>query len=139
MRTFHIFNINPYVENLIRDDAYPLFKSFLKIKNMSKKDLSMGINIYEQIALPIEKDKINKNIYKYYLESDFYMKYHDTHTYINKYKDEQSTLIVNSSCIKLESNMPKPDFFKCLSKKRNLFVCDFDNKDYFWINDIILK
>lgn len=139
MRIFHIFNINPYVENLTKDDAYPLFQSFLKIKNMSKKDLSMGINIYEQIAIPIEKDRLNKKLYKYYLESDFYMKYQNTHSYINKYRDEESILTINNSCIKLKTNMIKPDFFKYLSKEKNLFACDFENKDYFFLDNLILN
>ena len=137
MRTFHIFNVNPYVANLIKEDSYPLFNSFLKIKNLSNNDLSMGINIYEQIALPINKDVVNKRIYKFYTESCFYTKYLNRHTYIDKYKGEESYLNVDSSCIRLKTNMHRSSFLKCFSKSRNLFVCDFENKDYFWIDNIL--
>ena len=136
MRTFHIFNVNSSIDILTKNDTYPLFHSFLKIKNLNNKELSIGINLYEQIANPIDKKKYSRNIYNHYRESDFYTKYQNDHTYINKYRDEQSYLRVKSSCIKISSNKDYPEFFKYLKKKSNLFVCDFENKDYFWLRDI---
>ena len=136
MRTFHIFNVNDDISNLLKNDTYPLYRSFLKIKNLKEEDLSIGINIYEQIALPIEKEKINKRLYIHYKESCFYTKYLSRHSYINKYRDEESILNVSSSHIKLKTNMVYPEFFKYLKKDSHLFVCDFDNSDFFWLKDI---
>lgn len=136
MRTFHIFNINSDISNLLKDDIYPLYRSFKKIKTLNKNDLSIGINIYEQIAIPIEKEKINKRLYNHYKESCFYTKYLSRHSYINKYRDEESILKVSPSHMKLTTNMIYPEFFKYLKKNSHLFVCDFDNSDYFWLKDI---
>ena len=136
MRTFHIFNVNPYVVNLIKDDSYPLFNSFLKIRNLQNSDLSLGINIYEQIAVPINKELVNKKVYDYYTESCFYTKYMNKHTYIDKYIGEESYMNIDTSCIKLKTNKEKSSFFKCFSKSHNLFVCDFENKDYFWVDSL---
>lgn len=136
MRTFHIFDVNSSIVNLTRDDSYPLFYSFLKIKNLGSADLSIGINLYEQIATPIDKNKFSKNIYNHYKESDFYSKYQNEHSYINKYRDEKSFLKIKNAYMKIDTNKDYPEFFKYLKKKNSLFVCDFDNKDYFWINDI---
>lgn len=136
MRTFHIFNVNKNISSLLKDDTYPLYRSFLKIKNLKEEDLSTGINIFEQIAEPINKDKISKNIYNHYKDSCFYTTYLSKHSYINKYRDETSTLNVNNSYIKLTSNMTYPEFFKYLKKNNDLFACDFENNDYFWIRDI---
>jgi len=136
MRTFHIFNINDSVLNLTRNDSYPLFHSFLKIKNLSKSDISLGINIYEQLVTSIDKNKFGKRLYNHYRESDFYTKYRNNHTYINKYRDEKSYLYVNNGFMKLKSNREYPEFFKYLKKNKNLFCIDFDNMDYFWINEI---
>ena len=136
MRTFHIFNINNSVAVLTRNDTYPLFHSFLKIRNLSEDDLSLGINLYEQIAIPIDKQKMTRNIYNHYKESDFYTKYQNDHTYINKYRDEKSYLKVKNTYIKVDTNRQYPEFFKYLKKNHSLFVCDFDNKDYFWLKDI---
>ena len=88
MRTFHIFSVNSSIASLNKKDTYPLFKSFLKIYNLKESDLSMGINIFEQIASPIDKKKFTRNIYNHYKESDFYTKFQNEHSYINKYRDE---------------------------------------------------
>ena len=75
-------------------------------------------------------------IYNHYKECDFYSKYRFDHSYINKYRDEKSYLYVKNSYMRLDTNMEYPEFFKFLKKNHNLFVCDFDNKDYFWIESI---
>lgn len=136
MRTYHIFNVNNSVEVLTRLDPYPLFHSFLKIKNLNKSDLSVGINIYEQIAEPIDKKKYTRNIYNHYKESDFYTKFKDDHSYINKYRDEKTYLKIKNSYIKIDTNRNNPEFFKYLKKYHSLFVCDFENKDYFWMDEL---
>ena len=105
-------------------------------QNLKNNDLSMGINLYEQIASPIDKIKYSKRLYNHYKECDFYTKFKNDHTYINKYRDEKSYLKVKSAYMKIETNREYPEFFKYLKKYHDLFVCDFDNKDYFWIKDI---
>ena len=136
MRTFHIFNVNNSVALLTRNDAYPLFHSFLKIKNLKESDLSLGINLYEQIANQIDRKKYTRNIYNHYKESDFYTKFQNNHTYINKYRDEKSYLKVKNAYIRIDTNREFPEFFKYLKKNHNLFACDFENKDYFWLNEL---
>lgn len=136
MRTYHIFNVSQSVKELTKDDTYPLFHSFLKIKNLNKNDLSLGINLFEQIANPIDKTKYTRNIYNHFRESDFYTKYQNNHSYINKYRDEKTILKVSNVFMKIESNKDYPEFFKYLKKKNSLFVCDFENKDYFWLHEL---
>lgn len=136
MRKFYLFNVNDSIYNLTKDDSYSLYNSFYKIRKLNKSDLSVGINIYEQLVSPFEKSKLSKKIFDYYKECDFYTSFHNTHSYINKYRDEKSHLYVKNSYIELTSNKEIPDFFKCLKKKKNLFVIDFDNKDYFYISSL---
>ena len=136
MRKFYLFNVNDSIYNLTKDDSYSLFNSFYKIRKLNKSDLSVGINIYEQLVSPFEKSKLSKKIFDYYKECDFYTSFHNTHSYINKYRDEKSHLYVKNSYLELTSNKEIPDFFKCLKKRKNLFVIDFDNKDYFYINSL---
>lgn len=136
MRTFHIFNINESIYALTKDDEYPLFHTFEQIKNLRSSDLSIGINLYEQVAMPIDKDKYNKKVYKYLKDSDFYTVFNNKHSYINKYRDENSLLKINNAYIKIVTNKEFPEFFKLLKKEKSLFACDFDNKDYFWLSNI---
>lgn len=136
MREFHIFNVNDNIKILSKDDSYQLFHSFLKIKNLGHNDLSLGINIYEQMIKPIDKKKYTKSIYNHYKECDFYTKFQNTHSYINKYRDENTSLKVNNTYIKLVTNRQYPEFFKYLKKYHSLFICDFENKDYFWADEL---
>lgn len=136
MRIFHVFSIDKSIKSLTKDDSYQLYYTFKKIKNLDKDNLSLGITLYEQVAIPIEKEKYNKYLFKNYTDSDFYYKFRNEHTYFNKYRNEESHLKVGSAFLKIESNVSNPDFFKCLKKDHNLFVCDFDNCDYFWLDTI---
>ncbi len=136
MRTFHIFNIDKSIALLTKNDTYQLYNTFKKIKSLNSSNLSLGINLYEQVALPIKKDKYNKFLFKSYGDSDFYYKFKNDHTYYNKYRNEESHLRVGSAFLKLESNVSNPDFFRFLKKDHYLFACDFDNCDYFWLDTI---
>ena len=45
-------------------------------------------------------------------------------------------LIVNKAFLLLSSNILKPSFLSDLKEYKNLFVCDFKNKDYFWLESL---
>ena len=62
--------------------------------------------------------------------------YRCDHSYINRYRDEDSRLKVKHSYIELKTNKENPEFFKFLRKQNDLFICDFENMDYFWANRI---
>lgn len=138
MRIFHIFNINKDIAILTKNDGYPLYHTLYKIKNLKSDELSLGVNLYEQVASPIDLDYLDNRIYNFYRESCFYSRYRSNHSYINKYRSEKSFLTIKHSYMKLESNLAYPDFFKYLKMNPYLFACDFDNMDYFWVRDIKL-
>ena len=51
---------------------------------------------------------------------------------------EYSRLLVNSYCIKIKTNLNYPKFFYDINKySDNIFVCDFESNDYFWLNKIV--
>jgi hypothetical protein len=54
----------------------------------------------------------------------------------NYYTDEVSKLIIKNSYLILKSNKENSTFFTILSEIPNLFVIDFENKDYFWLSKI---
>ena len=117
MRTFYIFKINNEFTALTRNCPYNLFKSMEKIYYTDKKNLNVAYNVYEQIVLPFKKDKINVDIF---------------------YNDEQTKLIVNSSHMILKTTVMAPSFFNILRNYSNIFVCDFENKDYFWLESVLV-
>lgn len=136
MRTFYIFRINNEFATLTKECPYNLYKSMEKIYYTDKKDLSIAYNIYEQIILPFKKNKINVNIFENYKDNDFYTKFNNIHMINNFYNDEQTKLIVNSSFMVLKTTILTPSFFNVLRDYSNIFVCDFENKDYFWLERV---
>ena len=138
MRTFYIFKINNEFATLTKNCPYNLFKSMEQIYYADKNDVSTAYNIYEQIILPLNKMKINLDLFSQYKEDDHYTKFRDTHMINKFYNDEQTKLIVNSSYMVLKSTKSSPTFLDDLRELENLFVCDFENKDYFWLEKILV-
>ena len=136
MRQFYIFNINnefKYNNNL---DPYILYKVFEELHNIKNKDLKYGVNIYNNITNPINKKYLNNKIYNEYKNNTSYTKFMNKHQYNNYFNKEKSLLIIKNSYIELDTSSLNSSFFKYLQKYKNLFVCDFDNKDYFWLETI---
>lgn len=136
MRTFYIFKINKELAVLTKDSPYSMFKSMEQIYKLDKKDFNLGLKLFEQLAVPIDYDKINKTLYKKYKDNDHYIKYRNVHKINNRYKPEDTKLTVNRVYLLLESNIIKPLFLKTLNIDNDLFVCDFENKDYFWLESL---
>ncbi|MBE6148687.1 MAG: sporulation inhibitor of replication protein SirA [Firmicutes bacterium] len=135
MRTYYIFNVNKEMSILTKDSPYMLFKSFESIYQADRNDLGMASNLYEQLASKFNKNILNQKIVNEYRDNQHYMYTKDRHTYYNKYKDETCNLTVKNSYIICNSNNSRLELLKRLSGF-NLFACDFENKDYFWLDEI---
>jgi len=136
MRTFYIFKINKEMAILTKDTPYNMFKSMEQIYRLDKKDFSLGLKLFEQLAEPINHKRINNRIFNLYKDNDHYTKFRNVHQIHNRYKPEETKLTVNKVYLMLESNIVKPLFFRHLNLDSNLFVCDFENKDYFWLESL---
>ena len=137
MRTFYIFNINKTFYNLMKNNPYHLFRAMEDIHSFDCKDADLAYDLFNQIASPFDKSKINNKIFNESKDNDFYSKFHNVHRIQNKYKPEDSMLVVNKAFLLLESNILNPTFIQELKDYKNLFVCDFKNKDYFWLNELV--
>lgn len=137
MRTFYIFNINKNFYTLMKKNPYHLFKTLEDIHNFKIADAQVAYDLFSQIVEPYNKSNINNKLFKELNTMDFYSKFHNVHRIQNKYIKEDTMLVVNNTFLLLESNILKPAFFDVLKDNKNLFVCDFKNKDYFWLNELV--
>lgn len=137
MRTFYIFNINKSFYNLMKNNPYHLFRTMEDIHSFDCNDADIAYDLFNQIASPFDKSKINNKIFNESKDNDFYSKFHNVHRIQNKYIPEDSMLVVNKAFLLLESNILKPTFLNELKEYKNLFICDFKNKDYFWLNELV--
>ncbi len=136
MRTFYIFKINKEFKSLSKDKPYNLFKTFEQIYTSEAKDLNLIFDLFNQVALTFDKKKINLTIFDSYRHNLSYTKYNNVHLINNFYTDEASKLIVNKSYLMLKSSVDIPTFLKDI-KSDDIFICDFQNKDYFWLDCVI--
>ena len=139
MRHFYLFDINNSLINISNGMEYNLYKFFSDIYNSDKSNYALYNKIYSSIIKPIDKKKLNNNIYNTYKTNLFYTKFKNKHCYYNYLDKEETRIIINNSFIKIDSNNIKPAFIKYLSKYSNLFVCDFDNNDYFFLESVALN
>lgn len=136
LRTFYIFNVNREINVLTKDSPYILFKSLETIYKSGKQNIDMAYNLYCQITSKFNKSMLNQTIITNFRENQFYMYVSNNHKYYNKYRDETCNLSVKNSYLVCVCNNANLKLLSALKNNYNLFVCDFENKDYFWLNEI---
>ena len=136
MRTFYIFKINYEMGILLKESPYNLYRSLEGIYYLDKTSVGYGKDLLDNLIVPIDKDKYNRLIYDKNKDNDFYMKIGDNHKIVNKYRKEDTSISVKNSHILLKTNIINKDIKKFLPLA-SLFACDFENKDYFWLEELI--
>ncbi len=136
MRCFYIFKINPTLEILTKNNPYELYHTLETIYFRSSDDIYLGNVFVKQIVEPIERKELDISLFKDYKNNYFYMKYKNHHMMNDIYRRENTKLSIYKTYLKLETNVVKPCFLKNLQKNPHLFACDFEEKDYFWLDSL---
>lgn len=136
MRTFYIFKIKKCYSELTKANPYNLYKAIENIYNLKEDDLNYFYNFFDQIREPFNKENLDNNIFQYYKNKYAYSKVFNTHMINDYYTSERSKLIIYKNFIYIKSTKNIPTFLKTMSNKDNIFVCDFRNKDYFWLEEL---
>ncbi len=137
MRVYYLFKINDSFSNLYYNKTFYLYKMLEQISLSSKNDFIISYRLFEQMALPYNKTEVNSNLYKNFAFNENYTKILNKHILDDGV--EKTKLTVYNTYIKIKSNKNISSFFNVLSNEQNIFVCDFNNKDYFWLDKVINK
>jgi len=138
VRTYYIFKINKYFSYVYKNKPYKIYKTIEEIYHVKEYDMVLTYKIYEQIAVTFSKNKINELLKSLYNENMFYHNNNNNNIYNNNY--EYTKLVVTNSNLKIKSNINNPIFLKDINEfYDNIFICDFVNKDYFWLDKVIKK
>ena len=134
MRTYYIFNVNKYYGYMYKDNPFKMYKIFEEIYYSRDYDIVKTYHILEEIANPFNKIMLNEYIYFEYKLKYGYKRKDNIH-YLST--TERTTLRINNYNIKLETESNYSVFFNDISNyNNNLFVCDFENMDYFWLSKL---
>ena len=137
MRTFYLFDVKENILKNYRNNYEELYSLLESIHYLKTEDIILGFNIYQRIVNPMKKEEYNDYIKKNNLGKENYICYNYTHTINDFYFNESTTMIINNSHIKIKTNKNVPSFFYNIRNFKHIFVCDFNNHDYFLLEDTI--
>ena len=134
MRTYYIFKINKYFAYIYKRWPYKMYKIIEELYYTKDYDMLISYRYYKKFALEFNKLAINEYIYNINKGNNNYYRDNNIHILNN---DNYNKLKVNSACLILKTNDIYSVFLNDLSEYLdNVFICDFKNKDYFWLESL---
>lgn len=137
MRTFYIFKIKREMAILTHETPYSLYRTIENLYYLDNVNLGLSFKLYDQIFESFDRDYIDGLIYRQFKNNNYYKRENNRHVICNKYRPENSYLYVYRSHLLLKSDAIRPTLLTNYTMSDNLFVCDFKNKDYFWLNEFV--
>lgn len=138
MRVYYLFKVNNYFYYMYKNKPFKMYKMLEEIYHTRNSDVVLTYRMFEQIASPFDKNKVNNYIDNYLKDKAYYMRSNNIHLISNNI--EYSKLSVSNSNLKIKTNINFTSYFDILDNyTNNIFVCDFINKDYFWLQNISKK
>lgn len=114
-----------------------LYEILKQLYSLKKNDLDYAVQVFSSLTEKVDKELLNKKIFLKYHNEMIYAKTDTEHIINNLYKDEISILTIKNVYMLLTTNHNYSSFFNILlDYQEDLFVCDFENFDYFFLNDV---
>lgn len=132
LRTYYIFNINKYFAYIYKKFPYKMYKIIEELYHTKDYNTLSSYRYYQKFALPFDKILLNEYIYNLNKNNINYKRDNDIHTI---YNEKYNKLVINNSCMILKTNDIYSIFLNDINiHLDNIFICDFENKDYFWLD-----
>lgn len=113
-----------------------VFNTLNNLYNIKENNLLYGVKVFHEIC-----NLYDKRIISSYLEIRFknITKIKKNQYYLNGY-NEQDLIIIKKSTIIIITNLNFPLILRTFNiYNHNIFVCDFENRDYFWLDNMVLN
>ena len=137
MKLYYVFNIKSEIIDLYQDKSSSLYKILENIYYLHEEDANYGFSLFKELTNKNKIDELNNLLYIKFHKDLVYSKIDNEHIINDLYHDEVSVLKIKKSHLIVESNKSMSSFFKLLlDYNRNYFVCDFKDKDFFFIREI---
>ena len=137
MRIYYVFNLKSEIKKLYQDKPASLYKILENIYYMHQEDVNYGFAIFRELTNKNKILELSNTIYIKLHKDLVYSKINNEHIINDLYHDEVSILKIKNSHLIIESNKSISSFFKILNSiNNNYFVCDFKEKDFFFMDKI---
>lgn len=132
MNTYYIFKINKYFTYFYKRFPYKLYKLIEELYYAKDYDIRLSYKYYREIASSFNKFSLNEYIITKNQNKEDY-KYLD-----NVHKLKGSKLIINRTCLILKTDNIDTSFLEDIYyHDKNVFICDFKNIEYFFLDKLI--
>lgn len=132
MRKYYLFGISKNSYYSYHNNSEILYKTLENLYNLKHRDFSYGISIYNQLC-----DIFNYDVLTNYFDKiPIHVKKRGKKYIVQDiYEHECYIIEIRHACIIIlcENNLPK--ILRLLNYYNpRIFICDFENGDYFWNN-----
>ena len=100
MKVYYIFKLKDEISSLYKDTPSVLYNILRNIYYLDKEEVDYGYNLFKQLTLPIDKNKLDREIFIKFHQDIPYSKRKDIHYINNLYRNEISRLVINNSYLK---------------------------------------
>ena len=114
-------------DEFFKENSNYLYNILYKLKTMHKENYIYGINLYNSICSIFDTDALN-----YYIRKKLKLSKKGNRFYLDKY----NYFDIRKSCCIINGDRYLREIL-CIFYiyNKNIFVCNFDNSEYFWLND----
>ena len=132
MRKYFLFDINERYYNLYFHKDRLLFRTLESLYNNEQYQKANNISLFNQLCMLINIKYLNS-----YFSNKINIKNNkNKHLYISKKTSEKTLIEIIRPCIIIYTNKNFPNLFKIFNYySKRVFVCDFNNQDYFWLEN----
>jgi len=133
VRKYYLFTIKKEYYEIYKKNPLVLYKTIENLYKLKKDDLSYGITLYNQICDIIDINRL-KNYFNHIKEKS------NGNKYLIKLNNQFTFFDFHYSCIICKSCKNYPTVFNTLNYyNKYIFVCDFYNRDYFFLNKDVIS
>lgn len=128
MRKYYLFTVKKDYYQIYKKNPMVLYKTLENLYKLKKDDLNFGLTLYNQICDIIDIERL-KNYFNHVKELS------NGNKYLIKLNNQLTLFDFHYACIIVKSVKNYPTVFNTLNYySKYIFVCDFYNHDYFFLN-----
>ncbi len=135
MRKYYLFLIQTEYFKLFRKNPKTLYDILYNLYQLKEPNFNYGFSLFDSICQPFSVKLLNHYIQERYTCTIVNSKQLKIHSIC-----EKTILQIGYGCIVIKSNVNFPEILKVFHiYNKKIFVCDFKNKDYFWLSNQMQK
>lgn len=132
MRKYFLFDISDRYFNVYFHKERLLFRTLESLYNNEAHQKANNISLFNQLCVPINISFLNS----YFDNKIFIRNNKNKHIYLSQKTDEKTLIEIRHPCIIMLTNRNFSKLFKAFNYySKKIFVCDFQNQDYFWLDN----